>query len=330
MILPDGNLASSPGSLPVLGPGDEPCRFRFKKEGRSVLWEVSRYCNLECLHCCTSSSPSADTTTDVSTRRALEIIREFPLADVRTVLYSGGEPFLRSGFMDFLKATVEVGATVLVASNGMAITARLAEELAKLGVQGVDISLDGHSAETHNAVRVKRTAFTNAIRGIRRCIEGGVPVRVSGMLTPVNVDHIYDFVSLLVSLGVTRAVLQTVVPDAGNARRHPELVLDRHDYEKALGNLHLARLDFGKLIEVDERITPDSQTQVGCPAGSSMLHITPEGDVSGCSWLYKLNPSRFRLGNIKTDSLMKCAEQNPSLMTPLLARTEWCPIPHIC
>jgi len=314
---------------PNLPASEESCRFRNSKPGRFLIWEVSRFCNLACVHCCTDSSPHVSTENDVSFERAASVIREFPKLNIDQLLFSGGEPLLRKD-LPALVNEVDCSVTrVHIATNGMPITVEMAKKLKQSKVASVAISLDGHNAETHNEVRLNRLAFQKTVDGIRACVAEDVPVRVAGMITPSNVDFIEDFVELLVSLGVKKALLSPVVEEAGRAKENAQISLPARLIPKALDAVHRAQQTHGDLIEIDHRLSEETQDIPGCSAGIKFLFISPEGDVGGCSWLFKTNPQRFSLGNIKHESLEACLDRNDSLMKPLINLTSWCPIPHV-
>jgi MoaA/NifB/PqqE/SkfB family radical SAM enzyme len=269
------------------------------------------------------------TENDVSLERAVSVIKEFPALNIDSVLFSGGEPLLRKDFPSLLKEIDTSFTRVYIASNGMPITPQLARTLKESGVFSIDISLDGHNAELHNAVRLHPLAFQKAIDGVRNCVREDIPLRVSGMITPANIDFIVDFVGLLVSLGVKKTVMSTIVESAGRAKENPHLSLSAELIPKALESVHRARELYGDAIVIDHRLSEETQDTPGCAAGLKFLFISPEGDVAGCSWLFKTDPKRFSLGNIKHESLSACLERNELLMSPLIKLTPWCPIPYV-
>jgi len=314
---------------PTLPPTEESCRFRNSKPGLFLIWELTRFCNLACLHCCTDSSPEASTENDVPFDRAVSVVREFPKLNIDQVLFSGGEPLLRKDLPALIQE-IDCSATrVHIASNGMPITVGMARKLKNAGIASVAISLDGHNAETHNAVRLHGLAFQKTLDGIRACVAEQVPVRVAGMITPSNIDFIEDFVRLLVSLGVRKTLLSPVVEEAGRARENAHLSLPAQLIPKALEAVDRARRDHGDFIEIDHRLSEQTQIIPGCAAGTRFVFISPEGDVGGCSWLFKTDPKRFSLGNIKRESLDMCLGRNESVMKPLISLTSWCPIPYV-
>jgi hypothetical protein len=79
-------------------------------------------------------------------------------------------------------------------------------------------------------------------------------------------------------------------------------------------------LDYG----LDGRGSPAPTT---CTAGYRILHLTPNGDLSGCSWLYKLDRRRFTLGNVIDTPIDRILERVPEVTDPLVvAHGPGCPL----
>lgn len=305
----------------------ERCRFTVPEKGRFVIWEVTRFCNLECRHCCTYSGPQVSTAEDVTTDRMVSAARELPEVDVTEVLFSGGEPLLRRDMMEILFAIDADRTQIYMASNGTTIRDSTVRDLMRARVAGIDISVDGHTAELHQRVRVQHSSFEGALRGIEACVRGGMTLRVTSVVIPETAAHVSELIRLLVELGVVHVVLQTVLPSGGRAIEYPELALPATMFETVEEQVREARSRWGAKIEVDFRAAQSGGGADGCPAGHGLLTIAPNGDVSTCSWLYKISPERFTLGNIKRDSLAGCLRRIDEVMRPLTRQTPGCPIP---
>lgn len=307
----------------------ERCRFRPPEKGILIIWEITNFCNLQCLHCCTNSGPNVSTLNDVKTERIKAIIREFTTSGVKVVYFSGGEPFLRKDFMDLLETIDTTKTDIAIASNGYAIDSKTANRLKDINFKQITISLDGHTAEIHNAVRGRADAFSRAVAGIRACVSAKIPIRVSGTITSSNLNYIQAFVDFVVSLGVRELVLNTALP-AGRAMENIQLIPSEQSKEIALEQIVKIRDSYSEQIKIDYSFNHNlSPAPVGCPGGKQVLHITADGQVSPCSWLYKIDKNRFSIGNIKHDSLTRCMEQSDIIMKPLLEKTGYCPIPYV-
>jgi MoaA/NifB/PqqE/SkfB family radical SAM enzyme len=308
---------------------DAVCRFRPPDDGRLVIWELTELCNLACLHCCTNSSPRVPTKDDAKLEHIVAALEDVEAARIREIYFTGGEPFVRKDFLDIVEAACSQPAEVYVATNGTLLTERSVERLKGLGIKTITISLDGHTAELHNRLRLHPTAFDRAVRGIRLCVEAGMPIRVSHMITPDNTDHVEDMCRFVADLGV-RSLALNIVISAGRADSERQTLLDGARTDEVLGRVVQMQLELAPRMRIDHSLAGDhSGAPVGCPAGARVAHIAGNGDVSVCSWLYKLDRERFSIGNIKRNSLQASLDGWSGCMESVPAIDTECPIPRV-
>lgn len=304
------------------------CRFRPPETTRVLIWEVIEYCNLQCLHCCTNSGPTLPRKSPVSTGVAVDLVRALPDVGVSHIVFSGGEPFFRDDFVQILEAADPTRLDMFVNTNGYLVNQAVARRVAAAGLRRLTISLDGHNAQLHNEIRRHPKSFDRAVQAVRQCVAAGVPVRVSGVITPGLVEHVGEWVELVYSLGARVAVLNTMFP-VGRGASHPQLVVaPSRDLIARLDSLRVeyARSGFDLDFGLDGRESPAPTT---CTAGYNILHLTATGDVSGCSWLYKLDPGRFTLGNVTRSSIADILVRVPEVTDPLVADGPGCPLSRV-
>lgn len=118
------------------------------------LWIYTNFdCNLACGYCLTSSSPTAR-------RRALPVDAYFRLIDeavtegIGEFFLTGGEPFLLPDIFERITYAAERRPTTVL-TNGMLLHGGRLERLAALSHLPItlQVSLDGHVAEVHDAYR---------------------------------------------------------------------------------------------------------------------------------------------------------------------------------
>jgi len=260
---------------------------------------------------------------DLSTEAALAALRELGAADVRELYLTGGEPLARKDFTELLLAAGETsGLAVYVATNGTFIRDSHVAAFRTAAVRSITISVDGYNAETHDAIR-GAGAFAKTELGIRRCVEAGLRVRLSHMITPTNFQSIPRFCEFAISVGVPSVALHTIIP-AGTARDSSDLVLMSSMTGAIQDVIRAAHRDYRGRLEIQHGLDGNDNPK-HCIAGQQLLHISPNGDVSPCSWMYKLNPA-FTLGNLRHDSLLSCLDRLESVVGAYSGRPG-CPIP---
>ena len=161
-----------------------------------VVWNATRRCNLRCVHCYSQSENRAYPD-ELTTDEALVMLGDLARLGVPVVLFSGGEPMLRTDLLPLLEAAAALGMRTVLSTNGTLITERAAARLRGTSLSYVGVSLDG-LRETNDAFRGVAGAFEAALRGIRHCREAGIKVGLRFTITRRNVrevDSLFDLVA---------------------------------------------------------------------------------------------------------------------------------------
>ena len=124
-----------------------------------VVWNVTKQCNLKCLHCYAKATAGA-APDELGHAEGLALLRDLKEFGVPVVLFSGGEPLMRPDLPALVAFTVAQGMRAVISTNGTLIDRERARELRDLGLSYVGISLDG-TAATHDR-------FRGATRGLCR------------------------------------------------------------------------------------------------------------------------------------------------------------------
>ena len=185
-----------------VGPGDNLRYDRREAPRPVVVWNYTRQCNLNCLHCYASAdtSKSAD---EMDTVAGQAFIRDLAEFHVPVLLFSGGEPMLRKDLFSLAAYAKELGVRPAISTNGTLITADTARDLKKVGFAEVGISLDGIGA-MNDHFRGKEGAFDSALRGIRSCVAQGLRVSLRQTITRFNYQEIPAIFQLVEDEGINR------------------------------------------------------------------------------------------------------------------------------
>lgn len=159
-----------------------------------VVWNITRRCNLHCVHCYTDSHDQ-EYKGELTNAEGKAFIDDLARFGIPALLFSGGEPLLRPDLFDLASYAVSKGLRPVLSTNGILINLETARKLKEIGFIYVGISLDG-IGETNDKFRGKKGAFEEAMRGFRNCREVGQRVGLRLTLTKRNVldlDNIFDF-----------------------------------------------------------------------------------------------------------------------------------------
>jgi len=160
-----------------------------------VVWNLTRTCNLRCIHCY-SSSQAKHYPGELTTPEAKALIDDLAGFGVPALLLSGGEPLTRHDFWELVPYARSKGLKLTLSTNGTLIDTDTARRLKEHGFSYVGISLDG-IGEINDFFRGRQGAFEQAAAGFRNCIEAGQKVGLRLTLTRHNVqqlDQIFGFI----------------------------------------------------------------------------------------------------------------------------------------
>jgi 12,18-didecarboxysiroheme deacetylase len=201
--------------------------LQFSKDKRPVVvWNVTRACNLKCVHCYAHATEGS-TVNELTTAEGHALIDDLSAYGVPVLLFSGGEPLVRKDLPDLAAYAVQKGMRAVISTNGTLIDRSTAKTLKNIGLSYVGISLDGME-EVNDRFRGVKGAFAKAIRGIANCQEAGIKVGLRFTINRRNVDEIQGIFDLLEEKDIPRVCFYHLV----YAGRGSELVKDDLSHEQ--------------------------------------------------------------------------------------------------
>ena len=165
-----------------------------------VTWQLTRDCNLACLHCCTDSAPGKALPHELSRERALSLAREIVAAGVPYAMIVGGEPTMVPHFAEVCRTLSDGGVLLKIETNGMAFDPAALKGLA---VRSIQISLDGSTQETYAKQRPGGDLST-VLAACRAVRAAGLPLEITFAPTALNIHEAGDVIALAVELGAFR------------------------------------------------------------------------------------------------------------------------------
>jgi len=196
-----------------------------------VVWNVTRRCNLRCVHCYAHATDQADQG-ELTTVQGKSLLDDLAAFGVPVVLFSGGEPLVRKDLPELASYAVGKGMRAVISTNGTLITAPVARTLKEIGLSYVGISLDGMQ-EVNDRFRAVPGAFRSALDGIRNCQAAGIKVGLRFTINRFNVQEIPSIFQLIEEMDIPRVCFYHLV----YAGRGSELVdqdLSLEDSRKTL------------------------------------------------------------------------------------------------
>jgi len=176
-----------------------------------VVWNITRACNLKCVHC--YESAGAKGSDELSTEKAIEGIDILADAGVLILAFSGGEPTIRPDILQLVKHSSDRGMFTAVATNALAFAQRRkVQKFKKAGLKFAQISLDGVNPETHDTFRGVPGVFGKTVQGIKNCVAEGLFVEIAATATRHNLKEIPALIDFAAKLGVNWFMLYNFIP----------------------------------------------------------------------------------------------------------------------
>ncbi len=199
---------------------------------RLAAWEITRNCNLSCVHC-RASATNGPYTGELDTQACLRLLDQIAETGTPIVILTGGEPLLRNDIFEIAKYGTGKGLRMVMAPNGTLITEAFAEQMADSGIKRISISLDGATKEEHDNFRGVEGAFEGALRGIKFAREAGTEFQINTTITRANLAQIPVIQELAAELGAVAHHIFLLVP-TGRGKYIIDQEISAEEYEQTL------------------------------------------------------------------------------------------------
>src|SRR5262252_2650540 len=153
-----------------------------------VSWQLTRDCDLACLHCCTESAPGKKLANELDADEAMRVAEEIVRSGVPYVMLCGGEPLVVPHFFALAETLGRAGVQLKIETNGQRFDAGVAERLARLPIRSVQVSLDGDTQQTYESQR-PAASLAKAHAACRAVRDAGMPLEVTFAPTRINISE---------------------------------------------------------------------------------------------------------------------------------------------
>lgn len=215
-------------------------RRDFDSSPMIVFYELTRACDLVCLHCRARAQPKpapGELTTEES-MRLIDQLGRFPQPP--TLVLTGGDPIKRPDIYDLIRYSVKTGLeTAITPSPTPLLTREAVARLRDAGISRMAISVDGADAATHDRMRGVSGGFDQTRRIMDDARDLGIPLQVNTTLNPNNYDQIETMAEQFDERGIVLWSLFFIVPVG---RATADLRLTAEQYEAAFARLYAESL----------------------------------------------------------------------------------------
>jgi radical SAM protein with 4Fe4S-binding SPASM domain len=246
-------------------------------------WELTRRCNMQCLHCGSRAGTAHDN--ELTTEEGLRLCDALVDLGCEVLTLSGGEPLIHPDFHIFAERLLAGGVRTYLITNGFFIEEKI-ERIVSSGIRRVGISIDG-CEEHHNYIRQNPESYSRALRGARLLIGKGISVGAVTHVSRVNFDDLEDMYRVFTHEGFSFWQVQITFL-SGRMLDNRSLSCVPEDMPAIAEFVARARAEGKMQIAAGDNLGYYSKYNLadhpwkGCFAGRWLLGIDADGGVKGC------------------------------------------------
>lgn len=188
-----------------------------------VVWNFTYECNLRCKHCYEDAGTYRPELSTEERFLAVDSLSKIAGVGLPALSFSGGEPLLRKDFFEVAAYARRKIPYVSVATNGTLLTKDNVSQMKNVGIDFVEVSLDGATKTVHEGFRQVRGCFEKTMKGIENCVNEGLETCIASTIQRENLGEVEKLIKTADGLGV-RFMHFNYVP-TGRAKAHIELDL---------------------------------------------------------------------------------------------------------
>ncbi len=282
------------------------------KAPRIIAWEITRSCNLSCVHCRAAAEFGAYEG-ELTLDQIKATIDDIVTISNPIIILTGGEPLMRPDIWEIVDYAQAKGAMPVIGTNATLLTDEIAQKMADHKIPRISVSVDFPTADEHDVFRGQAGCFDATIAGIETAKAHGVGVQINMTVTTLNSDKVEAMHDLAESLGVDAFHIFMLVP-TGRGEDLLDKELPPEEYERVLAwayerqktsPLHFKPTDAPHYYRIIRQLAKaegkkvtreeyglDAMTR-GCLGGITFCFISHVGDIQPCGYF------DMQLGNVK-------------------------------
>jgi AdoMet-dependent heme synthase len=334
----------------------------FNKDPFIVIWELTRACQLKCLHCRAEAQYRRDPR-ELTFEEGKNLIDQIQEMNNPMLVFTGGDPLMREDVFDIAKYAIDKGVRVSMTPSATPnVTKEAIEKAKEIGLARWAFSLDGPTAEIHDHFRGTAGSFDLTMERIKYLHEVGLPIQINTVISRYNYDHLDEMAALVEKLDCVLWSVFFLVP---TGRGQETDMISPVEHEKVFQWLY----ELSKRVKFDIKTTAaqhyrrvviqqkmreakenkadiqylDALTQQGLTGSIDGLGRAPKGVNDGNGFVFishvgDVYPSGLlpvKAGNVREQPLAEIYRESPifqSLRNPDLYKGKCgvCEFRHVC
>ena len=278
---------------------------------KHCVWEITLACCFSCRYCGSAGGRARDA--ELTAAECFSVADQLAELGCERVSMIGGEVFMRKDWKEIVGRLAGNGIRVNIITNGFLFEDALVQELKKLNIESVSVSLDG-PREVHDKYR-QEGSYDRAVAAIAKLSKSGIPVSVISTLNAENVKTLPALYETLLDSGIFAWQLQACSPMGNAANGGIDIAFDPRE---VIGFVESRMRQAPFLLGIADNIGYFSPGEgsirgnmsgkayfAGCRAGITAVGIDSVGNVRGCESMYD---PHFTEGNLRERTLREIWE----------------------
>lgn len=177
-----------------------------------VIWEVTRACQLKCVHCRADAQLTPDPR-ELTHKEGIKLIDEIYEMNNPMLVFTGGDCMMREDLFELADYAVKKGMRVSMVPSATANVTKEKMKCAKAaGLSRWGFSLDGPTPDIHDLFRGTPGSFDLTIEKIKYLNELDMPLQINTVISRYNYDHLEEMAQLVGVLGAVMWYIFLLVP----------------------------------------------------------------------------------------------------------------------
>jgi MoaA/NifB/PqqE/SkfB family radical SAM enzyme len=293
-------------------------RVPFPVPPEQITIDITDRCNYRCPTCSKWRQRTAEG--ELNFRQWQDFLtRVAPLPFSRRVVFSGGEPLLRSDVVDLVGHAARLGLAPVLITNGSLLTEQMLQSLQDAGLHYLMISVNAAEAKTHDATRNAAGSFDRIMAAIEayQSMKGDMSLGIASIIMAENLDQLVPLTELVMRSGLHGILFQAQVdnrvhapfrmPSGEDTLPRPKKVITAPGpLEEVIDELLTRQHRGSRILNAPSQLkamksyfrTPPRYHRISCAAGLTSFLVDPYGDVRLC---FSLPPVGNVLTNLPSD-----------------------------
>ena len=252
----------------------------------TIHLSITRECDLACRHCFAALEMADAHEQPLNFAELDTLFADAASLGCMRVALTGGEPLNRPDIFKIMDMVSDHGLDVCITSNGTRIDQKITEELNRRPFGWINISLEGATAATNDAIRGKGS-FELVVGKLKKHFRHRLTFGLSITLNKLNMHEVELFPQLARKVGAEVVLLRNMYP-IGRGASNQSLALTFAEYRKAVEEISKLHKKTFMVPTSCEPVDSDIEAATiydnfGCAAGNSVATVYPDGKVSPCS-----------------------------------------------